>query len=340
MPRTRVVAREALGPAGEAKMPHYLLLADHRDLSEELESMGANSTANLTFYAPEVALEPGATPLVSPLMPRYFHFLDSSQDMYVPRPDLARLYPDDVGSHYRDHASKEELPETDAKGQPLLRVVQDGRLIAHGRPVPVLRKGMFLVATEGIQDQMFGQSVILLLNHSDYEGTLGVIVNKPIEEAVKKQTLRHAQSNLDAWRSMGRDYGRAEALLALLRVPGVDLRMGGPVGMMEFPLGTAHVVLHPFPDVRAPSSPWRAPAPAPTRYDVPTYLRLDHQQELPAPRKYRNGRTSSRASSGASAKPASPTSRGAPGGWRAPAGPAARAASSCSRAPAGGAPGL
>ncbi|CAK0861797.1 unnamed protein product [Prorocentrum cordatum] len=315
MPRTRVVAREALGPAGEAKMPHYLLLADHRDLSEELESMGANSTANLTFYAPEVALEPGATPLVSPLMPRYFHFLDSSQDMYVPRPDLARLYPDDVGSHYRDHASKEELPETDAKGQPLLRVVQDGRLIAHGRPVPVLRKGMFLVATEGIQDQMFGQSVILLLNHSDYEGTLGVIVNKPIEEAVKKQTLRHAQSNLDAWRSMGRDYGRAEALLALLRVPGVDLRMGGPVGMMEFPLGTAHVVLHPFPDVRAPSSPWRAPAPAPTR-------------------------TSSRASSGASAKPASPTSRGAPGGWRAPAGPAARAASSCSRAPAGGAPGL
>merc|ERR1712039_487303 len=40
--------------------------------------------------------------------------------------------------------------------------------------------------------------------------------------------------------------GKGEALLKLLSIQGVDLRIGGPVGLGEFPLGAQSLVLHPF----------------------------------------------------------------------------------------------
>mmetsp|Transcript_16378 Transcript_16378/g.36839 ORF Transcript_16378/g.36839 Transcript_16378/m.36839 type:complete len:545 (-) Transcript_16378:32-1666(-) len=247
------------------RMPHYLIIADLRDV------VNTNFSVNLTFYAPEGTLErlkDGVSPMINPSLPDYFLLFDTSAERYIPKEALAKLYPDDVPRHYR-----QGLPDKDPQGKPLLRVIELGRLIAHGSPVPVVRQGMFLVASETFTGDFFQRTVILLLRHDDEAGTLGVIVNRNYSSAPERQRLLKAASDKVALlekqveelrmnrasadkeaREMLKNLSpivrTGECLLKLARTRGVELRTGGPVGLEEFPFGRHHIVIHPFHDIK------------------------------------------------------------------------------------------
>jgi len=260
-------------------MPHYLVAADVRDV------VNTNYSVNLTFYAPEGTLErlqEGLSPVISPVLTDFFHLYDTSFERYVPTKELVDRYPDDVHKHYRKASTdKDALPDADPRGKPLLRVLELGRMIAHGSPLPVVRRGMFLVAADGFQGDFFQRTVILLLRHDDEAGTLGVIVNKNFTANERKSAIeaaraqgkaveqqieelrqrkdtskkkKEAQEAAEALKGLAPVARKGECLLKLARTPGVEIRIGGPVGLQEFPFGPHHVVMHPFSDIKGRAS--------------------------------------------------------------------------------------
>lgn len=98
--------------------------------------------------------------------------------------------------------------------QPVLHTT-DGHtrfaFIRFGRPVPGLRAGTFLVASEQLSGSMFRRSVMLLTDHIEGQGTRGYILNHPIDP-----------QNLPP---------RAFPPPADLHPTGVECGVGGPVSM-------------------------------------------------------------------------------------------------------------
>lgn len=263
--------RRRLASPSWASAPSYLVLVDMRDLENLGNDPGKPlAIANFTVYSPEATLEKSGDAdniIINPVMNQFFNLFDTSSGKYVPVPQIGRVYAADLHPHYRSNLDR--LPEVDAKGKPLLRIVEFGRMIAHGKSVPVVRKSMFLVATEELDDPvMFGKTAILLLEHDDNQGTLGVIVNKNFTGKKRKailesadNTMNQMQSHLQQQERSGHDaqmtqiaeeLEKATGLVKLARAPFVDLRMGGPVGLQHFPAGPHHFLLHPFK--RAPGA--------------------------------------------------------------------------------------
>mmetsp|Transcript_146027 Transcript_146027/g.266063 ORF Transcript_146027/g.266063 Transcript_146027/m.266063 type:complete len:541 (-) Transcript_146027:89-1711(-) len=252
-----------------ASAPGYLILVDFRDVENlgEEPTAGEARMSNFTLYSPEATLEKlgkDGNPILNPMMNQFFNLFDTSLGTYLPTPQIARRYADDLHRHYRNKLDR--LPEVDPHGKPLLRIVEFGRMIAHGKSVPVVRKGMFLVSTPELQDEfMFGKTAILLLEHDDNDGTLGVIVNKNITGSKRKAMAQSAEQNIEQMqtfmqqqeksggdeqmlKTIANEVEQASGVLKLARAPFVDLRIGGPVGLQQFPSGPHHLLLHPFKD--------------------------------------------------------------------------------------------
>jgi len=51
-------------------------------------------------------------------------------------------------------------------------------------PAP-LQKGTVLIASQDLQEDYFARTVVLLIHHSNAEGTMGLVLNRPMSEQVK-----------------------------------------------------------------------------------------------------------------------------------------------------------
>lgn len=242
------------------KLPHYRVLMDLRDMgsmSQEDNLMAIfNETKEMDIYCPEILLEAlNETVVLSVLMPQFMEFHDGSR--YIPHKDLIAMYPDDVDEWY----NKADVVTT-PKGGPLHRVVEAGRLISHGAPVPVVRKGMFIVATPEIRGEIFDNSIVLLAQHDDLEGTVGPIVNKPMNAAQVQACLKEMdmfEEQLAGLLQSGSDQidpdsikmmlKEMQPLRKLAKAKGIKVKwgIGGPVGL-EKPLPS--LILHPFSGIR------------------------------------------------------------------------------------------
>eukprot|EP00812_Abedinium_dasypus_P004242 NODE_1527_length_1119_cov_303.856203.p1 GENE.NODE_1527_length_1119_cov_303.856203~~NODE_1527_length_1119_cov_303.856203.p1 ORF type:complete len:331 (-),score=110.57 NODE_1527_length_1119_cov_303.856203:96-1088(-) len=197
---------------------------------------------------------------------------------YVPKQEIMRRYPDDVDQHFHAQQGAENgtLLQVDPAGQPLLRVIERGRLVAQGRPVPAITRGTVLVANEDFTGDFFGKAVVLLVDHGE-NGSTGVILNKNLSEAERvhqiidaHRRVEHASEELrEAHEKLEEEQGkvaaskdkalqegteialRGRAMVELLATPGVELRMGGPVGLEDFPFSQQLLILHPFKKVKS-----------------------------------------------------------------------------------------
>ena len=96
------------------------------------------------------------------------------------------------------------------------------------RPSDAPAAGQLLVATEALQDPRFARTVVYLARHDD-DGTLGLIVNRPLADVALREVLER----------LGLDARRAEGALRV--------HYGGPVQRQHF------LVLH-SPEYRTEST--------------------------------------------------------------------------------------
>ena len=73
-------------------------------------------------------------------------------------------------------------------------------------PAP-LQKGTVLVASQDLQEEYFARTVILLTHHSDVDGTMGLMLNRPMVDQVQLDSAdelrRFAESGPQGSSSIG-----------------------------------------------------------------------------------------------------------------------------------------
>merc|ERR1719291_1057943 len=86
---------------------------------------------------------------------------------------------------------------------------------------------------------MFGASVVLLLEHDRSRGSRGVILNRPLRDEDRRRARRRAEELLATPWLTPDERARARGAARLLRA---GARLGGPVGVADFPFSDAVVL--------------------------------------------------------------------------------------------------
>uniref|UniRef100_A0A7S0B7T3 Uncharacterized protein n=1 Tax=Pyrodinium bahamense TaxID=73915 RepID=A0A7S0B7T3_9DINO len=120
--------------------------------------------------------------------------------------------------------------------------------------VPGLEAGRLLVAGSVEDDGMFGASVVLLLRHDHAAGSLGVVLNRRLSEADRALLVDRVRGLDERWLTAG----QVQAVRSARELLRGDVRLGGPVGIRDFPFQTC-VVVHGRRSLRRARMALRAP---------------------------------------------------------------------------------